>query len=114
VFSNKDNALYPNQFVNSRLLVDMEHNALLIPTSTIQHNGTDAFVYVLENNFAHMVYIKPGVTDGGTTAVTGVKQGEIKDGDVLANSSFDKLQDKSPIRVSKEPIPASTVGSSAP
>jgi multidrug efflux system membrane fusion protein len=109
IFNNKDNVLYPNQFVNARLLVNTEHDAILIPTSTIQHNGTASFVYVLQNDFAHMQSVNPGVTDGGTTAVTGVK-----DGDILANSSFDKLQDKSQIKVSKEPIPASNVGSSAP
>jgi multidrug efflux system membrane fusion protein len=109
VFANKDNRLYPNEFVNSRLLVNTEHNVILIPTSTIQHNGTMAFVYVLQNNVAHMKTVTPGVTDGDTSAVTGINAE-----DVLANSSFDKLQDNSQIRVSKEPIPASTVGSSAP
>jgi multidrug efflux system membrane fusion protein len=109
VFANKDNALYPNQFVNSRLLVNTEHGVVLIPTSAIQHNGTTSFVYVLQENFAHLKTVTPGVTDGGTSAVTG-----INDGDVLANSSFDKLQDKAQVRISKDPIPASTVGSSAP
>ena len=54
VFANRDNALYPNQFVNSRLLVDTQHNATLIPTSAIQHNGTAAFVYVIQDDVAHM------------------------------------------------------------
>ncbi len=109
IFQNKDNKLYPNEFVNTRLLVTTEHNVVLIPTSAIQHNGTTAFVYVLQNNVAHMKTVDPGVTDGGTSAVTGVN-----DGDILADSSFDKLQDNSQVRVSKQPIPASTVGSSAP
>src|SRR5277367_5642154 len=39
-FNNRDNGLYPNQFVNTRLLVDTQRNATLVPTSTIQHNGT--------------------------------------------------------------------------
>jgi membrane fusion protein, multidrug efflux system len=109
VFSNKDNALFPNQFVNSRLLVNTEHNVVLIPTSAIQHNGTTSFVYILQNTVAHMRAVTPGVTDGGTSVVQGIHEG-----DILANSSFDKLQDNSQVRVSKEPIPASTVGSSAP
>jgi membrane fusion protein, multidrug efflux system len=109
VFANKDSSLYPNQFVNSRLLINTERDVILIPTSAIQHNGTTSFVYVLQDNVAHMKTVTPGVTDGDMSAVTG-----INDGDVLANSSFDKLQDKSQVRVSKQPIPASTVGSSAP
>jgi len=109
LFANKDNSLFPNQFVNARLLVDTQHNAILIPTSTIQHNGTNAFVYVLQDNYAHMRSVKAGVVDGDTTAVTGINAG-----DVLADSSFDKLQDKSKVVVSSKPIPASTSGSSAP
>ncbi len=109
IFNNKDNALYPNQFVNTRLLVNTLHNATLIPTSTIQHNGTAAFVYVLEDNVAHMHSVTTGVTDGGNTSVTGIEPG-----DVLADSSFDKLQDNAKIAVSTKPLPASNTGSSAP
>lgn len=108
-FANKDNALFPNQFVNSRLLVDTQHNATLIPTSAIQHNGTAAFVYVLQDDVAHMRSITQGVTDGNMAAVTGINPG-----DVLANSSFDKLQDNAKVNISSKPIPASTSGSSAP
>jgi multidrug efflux system membrane fusion protein len=53
--------------------------------------------------------IQQGVTDGNITEVTGINPG-----DVLANSSFEKLQDKSKIIVSSKPIPASTSGSNAP
>jgi multidrug efflux system membrane fusion protein len=87
-FANKDQALYPNEFVNTRLLVDTLHDATLIPSSTIQHNGQAAFVYVLQDGKAHMRSITSGVTEGGTTQVTGINPG-----DVLANSSFDKLTD---------------------
>jgi multidrug efflux system membrane fusion protein len=109
IFNNKDNSLYPNEFVNIRLLVDTEHDATLIPTSAIQHNGTAAFVFVIQDNVAHMRSIQTGVTDAGNTAVTGVNPG-----DELANSSFDKLQDNSKIMVSGKPVAASTSGSSAP
>jgi membrane fusion protein, multidrug efflux system len=108
-FDNKDELLFPNEFVNARLLVDTLQNATLVPTSAIQHNGAIAFVYVLQDNVAHLRNVQAGVTDGNTTAVTGINPG-----DVLANSSFDKLQDKSKIAVSSKPIPASTSGSSAP
>ncbi len=92
IFDNKDAALFPNEFVNIRLLVDTLHDATLIPSSTIQHNGQAAFVYVLQDNTAHMRSIKPGVTDAGMTEVTGVSPG-----DVLANSSFEKLQDNTKV-----------------
>jgi multidrug efflux system membrane fusion protein len=97
-FENKDAALFPNQFVNVRLLVNTLHDATLIPGSAIQHNGQTAFVYLLQDNTAHMRTIKPGVTDGGTTQVAGLSPG-----DVLANSSFDKLQDNSKVVIASNP-----------
>jgi multidrug efflux system membrane fusion protein len=109
VFDNKNDGLFPNQFVNTRLLVNTLQGATLIPASAIQQNGQASFVYVIQNNIAHLRSIKPGVTDGGVTQVDGINPG-----DVVANSSFDKLQDNSAVVVSTKPAPAGTNGSSAP
>lgn len=108
-FANQDSSLFPNQFVNTRLLVNTLTGVTLIPTNAVQHNGQAAFVYVLKDNVAHLQPITVGVTDGDTAQVT-----NINPGDVLATSSFDKLQDNSQITISNKPIPASTSGSSAP
>ena len=59
-FDNKNGSLFPNQFVNARLLVNTLQGATLIPTSAIQQNGAVSFVYVLQNNTAHMRTVKPG------------------------------------------------------
>jgi multidrug efflux system membrane fusion protein len=113
LFDNKNEALFPNQFVNTRLLVNTLQGVTLIPASAIQQNGQASFVYVIQNNIAHMRSIKPGVTDGGVTQVDGINPG-----DVVANSSFDKLQDNVAVvisnQVSTKPAAASTNGSSAP
>ena len=110
-FGNKDLSLFPNEFVNTRLLVRTLQGATLIPSSAIQHNGQAAFVYVLQDNVAHMKGVKPGVTDGMTTQVEGINPG-----DVLANSSFDKLQDGAKTNPSNRPNPSgkATSGSDAP
>jgi membrane fusion protein, multidrug efflux system len=109
-FENRDGLLFPNEFVNTKLLVTTLQGATLIPSSAIQHNGVASFVYVIQDNTAHMRSVKPGVTEGQTTEVTGINPG-----DVVADSSFDKLQDKAKIIVSKQPMPTSiTAGSSAP
>src|SRR5580692_1450941 len=91
-FDNKNDALFPNQFVNTRLLVNTLHGVTLVPTSAIQQNGRTSFVYVIVNNVANMRTVKPGVTEGEVTQVDGINPG-----DVVANSSFEKLQDKSPV-----------------
>lgn len=94
IFDNSNEALFPNQFVNTRLLVKTLHNMTLIPTSAIQHNGDTAFVYVIKNNIAVVTNVKPGVADGTTTAVEGINPG-----DVVANSSFEKLQPNSKVQI---------------
>jgi multidrug efflux system membrane fusion protein len=108
-FENKDSMLFPNEFVNVRLLVDTLHGATLIPASAIQHNGQADFVYVLQDNTAHMRSIKAGVTDAGMTQVAGINPG-----DVLANSSFDKLQDNAKVVVAGKPASGNSAGSAAP
>src|SRR6202034_2443698 len=52
-FDNKNDALFPNQFVNTRLLVNTLHGVTLVPTSAIQQNGRTSFVYVILNNVAN-------------------------------------------------------------
>lgn len=108
-FSNQNGALFPNQFVNARLLVNTLHNVTLVPTAAIQHNGQAAFVYVIQNDVAHLRSIKVGVTDGATAQVQGVNAGE-----VIATSSFDKLEDNTPVQVTNRSLPPSNPGSSAP
>ncbi len=109
VFDNKDNALFPNQFVNARLLVETLHNVVLIPTSCIQHNGDQAFVFLIQDNVAYIHNVKPGVTEGANTEVEGLNPG-----DEVANSSFEKLQDRSKTVIAKQKILPSNAESDAP
>ena len=106
LFANTNDALFPNQFVNTRLLVNTLEGVTLIPSSAIQQNGQASFVYLIQNNFAHMRSVTPGVTNGGVTQVEGINPG-----DVVANSSFDKLQDKAAVVISNKPVTAKTSGS---
>jgi multidrug efflux system membrane fusion protein len=108
LFANTNDALFPNQFVNTRLLVNTLEGVTLIPSSAVQQNGQASFVYLIQNNFAHMRSVTPGVTNGGVTQVEGINPG-----DVVANSSFDKLQDKAAVVISNQPVTANTSGSSA-
>jgi len=94
VFDNKDNELFPNQFVNTRLLVDTLHDVTLVDSSAIQHNGTQAFVWVIQNGTAQMRNITTGATDNNLTQVTGLNPGE-----VVADSSFEKFQNGSKVNV---------------
>ncbi len=108
-FDNKDEALFPNEFVNTRLAVKTLPNQILIPDSAIQHNGDVAFVYVIQNGQAKMTNVKTGVANAGVVAVQGIQAG-----DVIADSSFEKLQDGSKVTISKVQLPSRTSESNAP
>lgn len=102
-FQNKQDTLFPNQFVNTRLLVETQHNMTLIPTSAIQHNGDVAFVFVIANGTAKMQNVKPGTSNEGVTAVEGIKPG-----DQVATSSFEKLVSGSKVIIAKAPPTAAS------
>jgi len=112
-FDNKDSTLFPNQFVNTRLLVKTLDNQVLIPSSAIQHNGNQDFVYLIEKDAkgekAVQRTVKAGVSDHGETAVQGIKAG-----DDVADSSFEKLQNGSEVTRSKVQIPNTPPESTAP
>jgi len=95
LFPNGDSALFPNQFVNARLLVDTQHNVILVPNAAIQRNAQQAFVYVVKaDQTVVMQNVTVGTTDGNVTAVEGVNAG-----DVLAVDGFDKLQNGTKVTV---------------
>jgi multidrug efflux system membrane fusion protein len=109
IFDNKDGALFPNQFVNTKLLVDTLQGVTLIPSAAIQQNGQTSFVYLIQNDTAQIRNIKVGVTDAGQTAVTGINPA-----DMVATSSFEKLQNGAKIVIAKQPPPAASPGSQSP
>lgn len=94
-FDNSNNQLFPNQFVNTRLLVTTLHDQVLVPSSVIQHNGDKAFVYLLKDGKATVRMVTPGVSNNGQTVVQGIQAG-----DVVANSSFEKLQNGTVVSLS--------------
>ena len=78
VFTNRASELFPNQFVNARLLLDVEKDAIIVPSAAIQKNPQGAFAYVLkEDKTVAMRPVKPGITQGGETSVIeGLQVGE--------------------------------------
>jgi membrane fusion protein, multidrug efflux system len=109
LFDNKKEELYPNEFVNTRLLVKTLHNQVLLPNSAIQHNGSVAFVYVIQNSQANIRNVTTGVSDAGNTAVQGLNAG-----DIVANSSFEKLRNGAQVTITKQPPPGSSSEANTP
>jgi membrane fusion protein, multidrug efflux system len=77
-FDNADNKLFPNQFVNARLLVQTIKNAVTVPTAAIQRGSPGAYVYVVNADDTVAVrQITTGAVDGNVTAVnSGLSAGE--------------------------------------
>ncbi len=89
VFPNTDNALFPDQFVNAKLLVRTEDSVALVPSAAIQRNSQAAFVYLVgPNDIAKVQNVTTGASDGNSTAVQGLQVGQ-----VVVTSGFEKLQD---------------------
>ena len=107
-FANSDLALFPNQFVNARLLVSTLKDVTLVPTPAVQHNGSAAFVYVVrpDSTVATQAVTTPASNEQDT-AVQGLAAGV-----TVATSGFDRLE--SGVRVSIRPgTPAATSSSSS-
>jgi multidrug efflux system membrane fusion protein len=92
-FANQHNELFPNQFVNARLLVKTLTRVNLVPQAAIQHNSTAAFVYIEQpDGTVQSRNVTILATEAGASAVTGVTAG-----DQLVTDGFDKLQSGSKI-----------------
>jgi membrane fusion protein, multidrug efflux system len=108
IFPNATNMLFPNQFVNTRLLVKTLSDATLVPQAAIQRNNEQAFVYVVQpDGTVKSTNIKIVATEGETSAVTGLSPGA-----QLVTDGFDKLQNGSKVEQRKQ-APAQPAASGA-
>jgi multidrug efflux system membrane fusion protein len=95
-FDNKDNALFPNQFVNARLLVEVKHGVTLVHTAAVQRNSQTTYVYLVKSDST--VTVRPitvGTTEGDDAEVSS----GLAPGDVVVMTGVDKLQEGSKVRV---------------
>jgi multidrug efflux system membrane fusion protein len=87
-FPNTNLSLFPNQFVNARLLVRTLQKVTLVPTASVQYNGTAPFVYIVQpNNTVSVQQVQTLTSNQQVTAVQGVNAGVN-----LATSGFDRLE----------------------
>ena len=89
VFPNKEGVLFPNQFVNARLLVDTVPNVVLVPNAAIQHSPQSAFIYVVKPD--DTVEVRNIQIQGGAGDETAISRG-LSVGEVVVTDGVDKLQ----------------------
>jgi len=95
-FANDDNALFPNQFVNARLLVETKHTVILVPDAALQRSQQQTFVYVVKPD--HTVTVRP-VTVGATEGSDTIVESGLVAGDMVVVSGVDKLREGSVVAV---------------
>jgi membrane fusion protein, multidrug efflux system len=105
-FPNKNLSLFPNQFVNARLLVRTLTGVTLIPSAALQQNGASAFVYIVNpDNKVSVQQVTVLANDDQNTAVQGVNPGVN-----LATSGFDRLENGVQVAVRGAPGPSGASG----
>jgi multidrug efflux system membrane fusion protein len=119
IFQNENNVLFPNQFVNIKLLVNTIKNSMVVPTAAVQQGNKGAFVYLLkkepstttqvknkdkkENSkkVTHRVFIKPVkvlVTNDNESAI----EGDVLPGQLVVTEGGDKLTENSLVHTVNE------------
>jgi membrane fusion protein, multidrug efflux system len=95
-FPNTDEKLFPNQFVNARLLVRSLDRATTAPVAAIQHGAPGTFVFLIKSdNSVGVQKIQTGVTDGDRIQITS----GLKPGDAVVVDGADRLREGSKVRI---------------
>ncbi len=111
IFDNADGALFPNQFVNCRLLIDVKHGAVIVPAAAIQHGPQGAYVYVIKpDRAADLRPVAVGITEGSETSIEkGVRAGEL-----VVTDGQDKLQAGTKVEIRTAANSDAEVGRASP
>lgn len=95
-YDNRDESLFPNQFVNVKLLADTLKNVVLVPTAAVQFGNAGTFVYVLDGETTVKIrHLKLGASDGETTVI---KEG-LAAGERVVLEGTDRLRDGGAVEV---------------
>lgn len=95
-FPNDDRSLFPNQFVNVRMLVDTRHGATIVPSAAVQRSAQGAFVYVVKDDkTVALRKVSVGIPDGDNVTIgSGIAPGEL----VVVEGS-DRLRDGAKVEI---------------
>ncbi len=97
-FANKDHMLFPNQFVNARLLLETKHGVILVPTAVIQRSSQGPYVYLVKPDGTVTVrQVKLGPAEGDVTAIS---EG-LAPGDLVVLEGAERLREGSKIELKK-------------
>ena len=105
-FANADNALFPNQFVNVRMLVEVKRGATVIPNAAVQRGTPGTFVYVVAADRSVSIRkVALGPVDGESVAVEGLAAGEL-----VVVDGADRLREGATVELAGEATPGARGG----
>ena len=102
VFPNEDGALFPNQFVNARLLLEVKRGITIVPSAAVQRGTNGTFVYIVSEN--RTVAIRPvvlGTSDGEQTSI----ESGLSPSELVVVDGAEKLRDGSTVDVRNDEVP---------
>ncbi len=111
IFTNDNNILFPNQFVNIHMLVDTKHNLVIVPAAAIQRGPQGTYVYAVSGGTT--VNIRTVTIAQSTDNNVGISAG-LNGGDVVVIDGQDKLQDGSKVTTSTSPTGSTQGGNGQP
>lgn len=110
MFDNSDGALFPNQFVNVRLLVNTLHDQAIVPSAAIQRGAEGSFVWVVgSDNTVSIRTVTTGVTENDRVAITA----GLKPGETVVVDGADRLRDGQDVTLQKGEHVTNVPGASA-
>src|SRR6266478_7916091 len=95
VFDNHDLSLWPNQFVNIRLMLDVRKNAIVVPLAAIQRGNQGSYVYTVKNGHANLQPVKVDLTQGNVSLIAS----GVAEGDQVVVDGQDRLQSGATVEV---------------
>jgi multidrug efflux system membrane fusion protein len=111
VFQNQDDRLFPNQFVNARLLVDTLKAVVIVPSAAVQRGPQATYVFVIKpDSTVDMRTVDVQLTQGDDTVI---KNG-VAEGEVVVTDGLDKLQPGTHVQWRPTPTPTPTTAPAAP
>ncbi len=103
-FDNRDLSLWPNQFINVRLMLTVRKNAIVIPLAAVQRGTQGTYVYTIKNGHANLQPVKVDMTQGNISLIAS----GVAEGDQVVVDGQDRLQPGATVEVHSGPAAPAT------
>jgi multidrug efflux system membrane fusion protein len=94
-FDNRDLSLWPNQFINVRLMLTVRKDAIVVPLAAVQRGAQGTYVYTVKNGHANLQPVKVDMTQGNISLIAS----GVSEGDQVVVDGQDRLQSGSTVEV---------------